>query len=414
MRALFLCYRGNPFCGGQGIYLYYLTRELAKLGVEIDVIVGPPYPEPMERWARVYRVENLNIWSIRTKHFGYEKLARVLSPMNFLDYVLTRFHVFPEMETFSMRAFHLLTKLLKERTYDIIHDVQCLAWGLLPMKAFGIPIISTVHHPLTRDREADFIRDNSFWEYATTALFYPLMMQRTVINRLNRIITSSEEGVEELHNAFGLSKEKISVVYNGLDVDVFKNGGEKREENSLLFVGNTEDYKKGTRYLLEMLSLLPEKVKLTIVDEGPPKRTSAYDLAKKFGVEKRIEFTGKVDLATLVHLYCTKTLVVVSSLHEGFGLPAAEGMACETAVVSTDSGALKEVMVDGETGYLVPAKNPRAMADAVMKLLGNKSLRMKMGKAGRKRAVKNFSWPAAAKNTLRVYRDVIETYRSAK
>lgn len=414
MRALFLCYRGNPFCGGQGIYLYYLTRELSKLGVEIDVIVGPPYPEPMEAWAQVYRVENLNIWSIRTKHFGYEKLRRVLSPVNFLDYMLTRFHIFPEMETFSLRAFHLVTKLLKERHYDIIHDVQCLAWGLLPMKAFGIPIVSTVHHPLTRDREADFIRDSSFWEYATTVLFYPLMMQKCVINRLDRVITSSMEGVEELHNAFHLSREKISVVYNGLDVDAFSYGGEKREENSLLFVGNTEDYKKGTRYLLEMLALLPPEVRLTIVDEGPPKRTSAYELAKKFGVEHRLHFTGKVDLATLVHLYCTKTLVVVSSLHEGFGLPAAEGMACECAVVSTDSGALKEVMLDGVTGHLVPAKNPRVMADAVMKLLNNKALRERMGKAGRKRAVEFFSWPAAAKNTLKVYRDVIEQYRSAR
>ncbi len=414
MRALFLCYRGNPFCGGQGIYLYYLTRELAKLGVEIDVIVGPPYPDPMDAWARVFRVENLNIWSIRTKHFGYEKLTRVFSPVNFLDYVLTRFHIFPEMETFSIRAFNELRRLLKTRSYDIIHDVQCLAWGLLPMKGFGIPIVSTVHHPLTRDREADFIRDNSFWEYATTVLFYPLLMQKCVINRIDRVITSSKEGVEELHKAFNLSMEKISVVYNGLDVDVFSNGGETREENSLLFVGNTEDYKKGIRYLLEMLALLPDKVRLTIVDEGPPKRTSAYNLAKKFGVEKRVHFTGKVDLATLVHLYCTKTMVVVSSLHEGFGLPAAEGMACETAVVSTDSGALKEVMVDEKTGYLVPAKNPQAMADAVMKLLNNKALREKMGKAGRKRAVELFSWPAAAKNTLEVYKEVIEQSRSLR
>lgn len=414
MRALFLCYRGNPFCGGQGIYLYYLTRELSRLGVEIDVIVGPPYPEPMEAWARVYRVENLNIWSIRTKHFGYEKLMRVLSPVNFLDYVLTRFHIFPEMETFSLRAFNLLTELVKKGSYDIIHDVQCLAWGLLPMRAFGIPIVSTVHHPLTRDREADFIRDNSFWEYATTILFYPLLMQKCVVNRLDRVITSSKEGVEELHNAFNLSREKISIVYNGLDVEAFCSGGEKREENSLLFVGNTEDFKKGTKYLLEMLAMLPENVRLTIVDEGPPKKLSAYDLAKTIGVEHRIEFTGKVDLATLVHLYCTKTLVVVSSLHEGFGLPAAEGMACETAVVSTDSGALKEVMADGETGYVVPAKNPRAMADAVMKLLNNKALREKMGKAGRKRTVELFSWPAAAKNTLEVYREVIEQYRSAR
>jgi len=412
MRVLFLCYRGNPYCGGQGIYLYHLTRELGKLGVEMDVLVGPPYPDPMDGWASVYRLENLNLWCERTMRLPYEKLTRIYSPWNFVDYFLTRFHVFPEMETFSLRAFFRMRELLREKRYDIVHDVQCLGWGLLPMRAYGMPIVSTVHHPLSMDREADFLIDRGFWELATTVLFYPLSMQRIVINRLDRVVTSSMEGVDELEKAFGLKRDKISVVYNGLDVEVFSNGGEKRGENTLLFVGNTEDYKKGTRYLLEALSLLPKKVKLTIVDEGPPKRLSAYELAKRFGVEDRVTFTGKVSMAALVHLYCTATLVVVSSLHEGFGLPAAEGMACETPVVSTTSGALKEVMKHGETGLLVPPKDPRAMADAIMQLLSNKKLREKMGKAGRKRAVENFSWPVAAKNTLDVYRRTIDEYRS--
>jgi hypothetical protein len=173
MRVLFLCYRGNPFCGGQGIYLYHLTKELAKMGAEIDVLVGPPWPDPIEQWAFVKRIDNLNLWSVRTKKIPYEKLARVFSPpSNFVDYALTRFHVFPEMEMFSIRAFFELRTLLKERSYDLIHDVQCLGWGLLPMKGYGIPIITTVHHPLTKDRDADFMRNYTFWDYMTTIMFY--------------------------------------------------------------------------------------------------------------------------------------------------------------------------------------------------------------------------------------------------
>ncbi len=411
MRVLFLCYRGNPYCGGQGIYLYNLTRELAKLGVEIDVIVGPPYPDPMEEWARVFRVENLNLWCERTRRLPYKKLTRIYSFWNFVDYFLTRFHIFPEMETFSFRAFFLLKKLLRENRYDIIHDVQCLGWGLVPMKGYGMPIVTTVHHPLTLDREADFLIDKNAWEMAMTIMFYPLTMQRFVINRLDRVITSSHEGIGVLGEAFGLRKERISAVYNGMDVELFRNHGEKREERSLLFVGNTEDHKKGMRYLFEALAMLPEDVTLTIVDEGPPNRLTAWGMIRKLGLEKRVTFTGKVDLSALVRLYCTTTILVMSSLHEGFGLPAAEAMACETPVVATSAGALKEVVGSGGAGILVPPRDPKALAEAISALLKNKKLRAFMGKKGRKRAEENFAWPVAAKNTLDVYRDVIEAYR---
>jgi glycosyltransferase involved in cell wall biosynthesis len=411
MRVLFLCYRGNPYCGGQGIYLYHLTRELSKRGVEIDVIVGPPYPDPMEDWARVYKLDCLNLWMINTRSVPYEKLLRILSPWNFLDYFLTRFHIFPEMETFSLKAFFELRDLHRERRYDLVHDVQCLGWGLLPMKGYDIPIISTVHHPLTRDRDADFLIDKTMWDKVSTILFYPLNMQRFVINKLDRIITSSYEGIAELNKAFGVKRDRVSVVYNGMDIEVFKNTGEKREERSLLFVGNTEDHKKGMLYLFEALALLPEDVKLTIVDEGPPKRLTAYNMIEKMGLVDRVTFTGKIEIDQLVHLYSTKAVLVMSSLHEGFGLPAAEAMSCETPVVATNAGALREVVGDVGAGLLVPPKDPRALRDALLRVIGDKELRREMGKKGRKRVEENFAWPVAAGNTLAVYEDVIKGYR---
>jgi len=413
MKVLLLCYRGNPYCGGQGIYVYNLSRELARLGIEVDVMTGPPYPEPVDQWATLHKVENLNIWAVRTAHLSLHKLKRALSPMNFLDYILTRLHVFPEMETFSFRAFSLVKKLLKSKRYDIIHDVNSLGWGLVPMKGFGVPIISTIHHPLTRDRNSDLMRDGSFWEKITTLLFYPLGMQRFVINRLDHVITSFREGVDELHDAFGLDRPRISVVYNGMDMDVFRNHGECREENSLLFVGNTEDYKKGIQFLIEALSMMPEHINLTIVDEGPPLKMNAHNLVKKFRVENRVTFTGKVDIDTLVKLYNSKTVVVMSSLYEGFGLPAAEAMACGTPVVATTAGALKEV-VDSGSGILVEPGNARALKEAVMTLLDDRGLRLKMGSESRKKIEKKFAWPAAAANTLEVYKQVIDEYGSGR
>jgi glycosyltransferase involved in cell wall biosynthesis len=409
MKVLLLCYRGSPFCGGQGIYLFYLSRELARLGVEVDVCVGPPYPDPLDEWAAVHKIENLNIWGVRTQDFGPVRLKRVYSVWNFVDYILTRFHFFSEMETFSMRTFFSLRKLLKDNTYDIIHDVNSLGWGLLLMKKYGIPVISTIHHPLTRDRDADIMVNKTFWDKLTTILFYPLAMQRFVIKRLDRVITSSMEGCDELGRAFGLKREKISVVYNGMDVETFKNTGEKREENSILFVGNTDDNKKGITFLMEALAGLPEAITLTIVDEGPPVKLNAYQTAQKLGVHKRVTFTGRVDQKELVSLYSKKTILVMSSLYEGFGLPAAEAMSCETPVVVTMAGALSEV-VDSTCGILVRPGNPRELREAIMKMMENSGLRLKMGKNGRKRAVEHFAWHIAAQNTLEVYKNVINAY----
>ncbi|OQA98024.1 MAG: D-inositol 3-phosphate glycosyltransferase [Spirochaetes bacterium ADurb.Bin218] len=410
MRVLISGYRGNPYCGGQGIYIYNLSRELAKLGVEVDVMVGPPYPDPLEEWATVYKIENLNIWSIKTKDIPYEKLVRIFSPWNFADYILTRLHMFPEMETYSFRAFFALKKILKEKRYDIIHDIQSLGWATVPMKGYGIPIVTTVHHPLTKDREADLMGNFGLWDKTTTILFYPLVMQSFVIKRLDRVITSFREGITELNKAFGVKPEKVSVVYNGMDVDLFQNTGEPREENALLFVGNTEDSKKGLIYLFEAMTMLPEDVTLTIVDDGPPKKMTAADMIKKFNLSHRVKFTGKLSYEALVSLYSRKTILVMSSLFEGFGLPAVEAMACKTPVVVTTAGSLKEVVTE-DCGILVPPKDPIALKDAILKLLSDSELRKKMGENGRRRAVENFSWPVAAKNTLKVYEDVIREFR---
>ncbi len=414
MKVLFLCYRGNPFCGGQGIYLYHLTRELAVLGVEIDVLVGPPYPDDMDSWATVYRMENLNLYFSKTRSIAYEKLKRIFSFWNFTDYILTRFHAFPEMETFSLRSFFFLKRLLKKKSYDIIHDVQCLGWGLVPMKGYGIPIISTVHHPLTKDMEADLSTESDLWGYFTTFMFYPINMQRFVINRLDRIITSSLEGVGELTDAFNLDTAKISVVVNGIDTNAFTYTGQVREKNALLFVGNTEDRKKGIKYLIEALEMLPENITLTIVDKGPPEKCSVYNLINKKGLLHRVMFTGHIPHEKLLNLYRTKTLLVVPSLHEGFGLPAAEAMSCEMPVVSTNAGALKETIGTDGAGVLVQPGDPAALKQAILQVLHSREKNTRMGKTGRKRVLEKFAWPHTAHKTLEVYKEVIEKYRNTK
>jgi glycosyltransferase involved in cell wall biosynthesis len=139
------------YCGGQGVYLYYLSRELQRLGHEVDVVVGPPYPD-IAPGIEEHRVENLNFFE---NQFPKKTPFKVFTPLNLYELAVTRVGMFPEMFAFSMRAYEKVRQLLCQRRFDIIHDNQTLGYGILLMKAFKIPIVATVHHPLPIDRKTD-------------------------------------------------------------------------------------------------------------------------------------------------------------------------------------------------------------------------------------------------------------------
>lgn len=168
--------------------------------------------------------------------------------------------------------------------------------------------------------------------------------------------------------------------------------------------------KKGIRYLLEALSTLPKQITLCIVDDGPPLKNTAFAIIKRLGLKERITFTGKVDNLKLLELYRTKTILIMPSLYEGFGLPAAEAMACKTPVIVTAAGALDEV-VDESTGIIVQPGNAQDLHNAIVSLINNTKAQRIMGENGRTKVVKLFSWQTAALNTLNVYKDVQASFR---
>jgi glycosyltransferase involved in cell wall biosynthesis len=394
------------YCGGQGVYLYYISRELKRLGHEVDIIVGPPYPNIAEGIAE-HRLENLNFFE-----FGFPKQDpfRVFSPLNLYDLAGTRLGMFTEMCSFSIRAYNKLRQLLRNRRFDIIHDNQTLGYGILLMKAFEIPIVATVHHPLPIDRKTDIAHIDRAWERFGRIMFYPFVMQHLVTRRMDRVIAVSESAAEETRNAFKVPRSKIRVVHNGIDTDMFRRlDGERRERGRLVIVANTVDRKKGVIYLLRALQLLREEidVKLTIVDRGAPDNEYTPALVGRFGLDGSVDFTGKVSLEELVRYYATAEVAVVPSLYEGFGLPAAEAMACGLPVVATTAGALPEVVEDGRSGILVPPRDHYALAGAIKCLLKDEPLRRAMGEEGRRRVERNFTWEEAARKTLAVYREVL-------
>ncbi len=206
--------------------------------------------------------------------------------------------------------------------------------------------------------------------------------------------------------------EKIRVVYNGLDTKFFAPIPEiPKKPKSLIFVGNSEDRKKGLLYLLQALSWLPEDVSLTVVDGGAPQRAFAPLLAEKFRISHRVHFIAKIEPQELVRLYCQAEIAVVPSLYEGFGFPAAEAMACALPIVACQAGALPEVVGDDKkSGLLVPPRDAQALAHAISTLLKNDHLRQQMGQAARQRILHLFSWERAARQLVEVYREVIDAY----
>jgi len=405
-----LSYRGNPYCGGQGIYLTYLANELIKLGHEIHVIVGPPWPLFL-KGATVHQVENFNFFGKKRDFLPPGNPFKIFSPLHFYEFCASRLGVFPEIKAFSFRAFFKLLHLARTHRFDILHDNQCLGYGMLLWKLLGVPVVSTLHHPLSIDRATWFEQPSTLKQKVKRVLYYPLLMQKIVSNHLDRIITVSHDSAREIHQAFGIPPEKIRVVYNGLDSREFAPiPGLAKKPNSLIFVGNSEDRKKGLLYLLQALAYLPESVSLTVVDGGAPQRSFAPMLVEKYKVGRRVFFTGKIGPGDLVRLYGSAEIAVVPSLYEGFGFPAAEAMSCELPVVSSTAGALPEVVGNDGAGILVPARDGPALAKAIRRLLEDPELRRQMGQAGRRRVVNLFTWENAARQMVEVYREAIDAH----
>ncbi|MFI5321631.1 MAG: glycosyltransferase family 4 protein, partial [Myxococcota bacterium] len=227
LRICFVCYRGNMQSGGQGVYLWFLARELARLGHAVDVLVGPPYPDPMPFAREVARLPNERFWG---KWFfrDWKNLLpkpnplRVFEPLNFWEFGASAIGFLPEPFAFSLRAFReIAARLRSGRRYDLVHDVQCLGYGLLGVRALGVPVVTTVHHPLSVDRRMSFKRDRSLREALGTWEFYPVEMQGFVARRLNRVFTSSLASARQIEADFGVRPARLVMLANGIDCELF-------------------------------------------------------------------------------------------------------------------------------------------------------------------------------------------------
>lgn len=397
------------FCGGQGIYAAYLAREWKRAGHDVHVFAGPPLPE-LEPDIPLHVIPNDNVFGQKHPDFyDARKPFSLLKPLSLWELGVSRFGVFPEMQTFGFRLLARWKHFQERYRFDVVFDNQALCWGLLGIRALGVPVVSVIHHPLHIDREADFAIDPRLIKKIKRTLYFPLFMQQQVARRLDRIVTVSEASRVEIERYFGIPQKQIAVVHNGTDTQIFRPIPDVEKEADLLFVGRTEDRKKGIGTMLEALSLLPEHVSLKIVDGRIPEDGLVPQLIRRYGLERRVILEQRMlTVEQLVRAYSSARVAIVPSFFEGFGFPASEAMSCGLAVIANAAGALPEVVgSDGRAGLLVPPRDARALAQAMADVLADPARTSEMGAAARRRVEHVFQWKDAAANLVNVFEETL-------
>lgn len=398
------------FSGGQGVYLYYMTRELARMGHEVHAIVGAPYPK-LAPEVQLHPLKQYSIWSMMDEYdehvYRTHPLA-YLNPLNFYEFASTRVTLSALLNMVSLRAYAKLNELERDRPFDLIHDNQVLGYGTWLMKLRGRPIVANVHHPLSIDRDNELLQARTVAKRVSRLIWFPWVMQGWVARRVDKVITGSESSAASVAEALGLPREHIRVIYDGVDEDIYRPlDNAVHEPNSLLFVGRAEDKNKGFRYLLDALQRLDGHVPYHLIVVQPPRSNEAAHRVQELGLQGRFTYLEGLSAEELVRTYNGVQVHVSPSLYEGFGLPAAEAQACGTPVVTTSAGALREIVDDGVSGLVVPPGEAAPLADALRTLLEDPARCRAMGAAGSRRIRERFTWRRTAEETVALYREVL-------
>ena len=405
LKIAYLTYRGKPHVGGQGVYTRHLTKALADLGHSVEVFGGQPYPILDDRitLTKLPSLDTFNdyfpgrfpgFWELKTREDLLEMAAFMTG-------------VFPEPLAFSARAARELKPRAGE--FDLVHDNQCLGYGILKIEA-KIPTIVTLHHPITKDRELEMSHAKTFPRRLSVGRWYSFVkMQGKVASKLPRIVVVSQNSIDDIHTDMGVSIDRMRLVPVGVDPDLFKPLDHiTRRPGRLITTASADVALKGLSYLLEAMAKLRTERDVTLTIIGKPRPGHSMDLIDSYGLAPHIEFVSGVSDERIVELYAEAEMAVVPSLYEGFSLPAIEAMCSGTPLVATDGGALPEVTgADGDTVLQCRAGDRDALAATIARGLDDAELRARIGMAGRQRVLERWTWTKCAQQTVEQYREVL-------
>jgi glycogen synthase len=284
--------------------------------------------------------------------------------------------------------------------------------GLWVRTLYRIPLIVTLHsmEPL-RPWKADQLGSGyllSTW------------IERTAVEAADRVIAVSAKMREDILAHFTCDPARVVVIHNGIDPEKFRRTDARGHLERLgvkspyvLFVGRITD-QKGIFHLLEASRSLPADVQLVLCASAPDTPEIEERLRAAVAARPNVRWINEmVKHEVVVQLYSHAAVFCCPSVYEPFGIINLEAMACETPVVASAVGGILEVVVDGETGLLVPPARPEALAAALRRVLDNPALGRRMGAAGRRRVEAHFSWASVAERTERVYADAVAEFKKS-
>jgi glycosyltransferase involved in cell wall biosynthesis len=406
LRVALLSYRSKPHCGGQGVYVRHLSRELVSLGHEVEVFSGQPYPE-LDAGVRLTKVPSLDLYR-EPDPFRVPRLREFRDVLDVEEFLTMCAAGFPEPKTFGIRA----ARLLRERTddFDVVHDNQVLSTGVLEIERLGLPVVTTIHHPITVDRRLDLAAATTWRRKLTLRRWYGfLRMQRRVARQARWVLTPSSAAKRDIVADFGVPPDRVRVIRLGVD-DGFHLPTAARVPGRIVAMASADAPLKGVAPLLEAFAKLRterDHLQLLLVSKPQPGGPTAR-IVERLGIGDHVRFVNGVSDAELAGIMGSAEVGCVPSLYEGFSLPAAELMACGTPLVVSDAGAIPEVVgPDGLCADIVPPGDVEALVDALSRLLDDPGRRARYGVAGRARVEELFSWRAVAAATAAAYEEAV-------
>lgn len=406
MRIALLSYRSKPHCGGQGVYVRHLSRELVAQGHTVEVFSGQPYPE-LDPGVALTKVPSLDLYR-EPDPFRTPARAELRDAVDLLEVATMWTAGFPEPLTFSLRVARLLRGRADD--FDVVHDNQTLGYGLLRILAGRLPLVTTIHHPIAIDRRTDLAAATGWKRRLGLRRWYGfLTMQGRVARRLPTILTVSRSSARDIVTELGVAARRVEVIPLGVDGDVFRPPTLPRVPGRVVAMASADTPMKGIPTLLEAFAKLRTERDLELVLVARPVPGGVTEtMVERLALGDSVRFVNGISDVELAELIGSAEIACVPSLYEGFSLPAVEAMACGTPLVVSRGGAIPEVVgPDGLCASLFIPGDVGELTTAIGALLDDPQRREAMGRAGRLRALEFYGWSAVAAATATAYRRAI-------
>jgi len=385
-----LSYRSAPFGGGQGIYVYELSKALNNIGHNVDVISGPPYPELIAD-IELIKLPGLNLFSTfkfreRLKIFFHTKNK---SLDDWYEFSSTLMGGFPELQTFGNRA----NMFLSDKNYDAVIDNQSISFGMIDIQK-SKPLIEIMHHPISKDYFYDLKFARGLVQRLSKMRWFSfLKMQKKVAKQMKVVVTPSLNSKQDIHHDFKVPMQNIQVIPNGIDFNTFCSlPNIVPRANGVITTASADVPLKGLDFSLHAIARLKSEypdINLTVI--GSPRAEGHTErLIRKLKLEEQISFKTNLTKEEITHEYAKSSVAVVSSLYEGFGFPVGEAMACATPLVATNVASIPEIT--GSFAQLIPAEDSEAIYQGIKNIFQSPQKYKIQAELGRQHIIENFNW----------------------